>query len=76
MQPRVAKNELPWVDDVRNQNPNGVSAMSRGGEDTTALRLMIYDGAMTQGSSFLATAGLRARIPLGFSNGTPGREKA
>ncbi len=25
---------------------------------------------MTQGSSFLATAGLRAGIPLGFSNGT------
>jgi len=31
---------------------------------------------MTQGSSWLATAGLRAGIPLGFSNGTQRRQDA
>ena len=31
---------------------------------------------MTQGSSCLATAGLRAGIPLGFSNGTQRRQDA
>jgi len=33
-------------------------------------------GRLTQGSSFLATAGLWDGIPLGFSNGTPRREDA
>src|SRR6185369_12310149 len=36
-----------------------------------ALGLKLFRGTMTQGSSFLATAGLTAGIPLGFSNGTP-----
>jgi len=41
IQPRVARNELPWVDDERIQNPNGVSSTSPRERDTTPMGLRI-----------------------------------
>jgi hypothetical protein len=71
-QSRVARNELPWVDDERYQNPNGVSSTGRGWRCNPVGVENYFDGGLTQGSSFLATAGLRAGIPMGFSNGMNG----
>jgi hypothetical protein len=62
---------LPWVHDNKNQNPNGVSSTGRGGGGMQPVGVGNYFvGRLTQGSSRLATAGLRAGIPSGFSNGT------
>ena len=71
MQPRVVRNELPWVDDERIQKPQRgfVNVATREGHNPVGVE-NDFMGRFTQGSSFLATAGLRAGIPLGFCNGT------
>src|SRR5437870_4956709 len=62
-QPRVARNELPWVDPVRSINPEGVEAPSlkrrRHSEQILAATPLglIRLGTFSQGSSFLATLG-------------------
>ena len=53
---------------VRVGNGNGMAA--------TALRLEMICGTFSQGSSFLATAGLWAGIPLGFATGRSRRSGA
>ena len=56
-QPRVARNELPWVAADSDPNPNGVASRFQG-LATTPLGLFGL-AAMSQGSSFLATLGFR-----------------
>src|SRR6266568_8924711 len=56
-QPRVARNELPWVAADSDSNPNGVASRFQG-LATTPLGLFGL-AAMSQGSSFLATLGFR-----------------
>src|SRR6267154_2717193 len=56
-QPRVARNELPWVAVDSETNPNGVASRFHG-LATTPLGLFGL-AAMSQGSSFLATLGFR-----------------
>ena len=55
LQPRVARNELPWENGSPAHNPNGVAARRRQ-PDATPLGLKTVATA-TQGSSFLATLG-------------------
>src|SRR6186713_632406 len=55
-QPRVARNELPWVAGGGVSNPNGVASCSHG-PAATPLGLSPV-GAISQGSSRLATLGL------------------
>src|SRR6266540_6143126 len=47
-------------------NANGVAASARRQKAATPLGLRSIDQRRTQGSSFLATLGLRCGIPLGF----------
>ena len=79
LQPRVARNELPWVADGRVFNPNGVAARVRV-RGATPVGLWVW-GAVSQGSSCLATLGFVAEslwdstleFPKGIRlNGTPG----
>ena len=57
-QPRVARNELPWVAADSDSNPNGVASRFHG---VAATPLGFFAlAAMTQGSSFLATLGFRS----------------
>src|SRR5438552_11958876 len=56
-QPRVARNELPWVAADSDSNPNGVASRFQS-LATTPLGLFGL-AAMSQGSSFLATLGCR-----------------
>src|SRR5881396_2017156 len=56
-QPRVARNELPWVAARSVSNPNGVASRFHG-LAATPLGLFVL-AAMSQGSSFLATLGFR-----------------
>src|SRR5205809_5543071 len=64
-QPRVARNELPWVGPGRSINPEGVEAPSlkhrrRSEQILVATPLgLIRLGTFSQGSSFLATVGFR-----------------
>ena len=55
LQPRVARNELPWVAARQVFNPNGVVSRGHGGA-ATPLGLL-GGGVVSQGSSFLATLG-------------------
>ena len=64
--PRVARHELPWETAPQANNPNGVAAHPQK-RDATPLGLKTSRAA-TQGSSFLATAGLEDTIPLGLPN--------
>ena len=57
LQPRVARNELPWVGGREFGNPNGVVALL-GRRAATPLGLLVH-GPFSQGSSFLATLGWR-----------------
>ena len=59
LQPRVARNELPWESVSKAHNPNGVVAWRRR-RDATPLGLKNHP-AVTQGSSFLATLGWRTQ---------------
>jgi hypothetical protein len=58
LQPRVARNELPWENTPEIHNPNGVAARRRA-DDTTPLGLKTFC-FVTQGSSCLATLGYAA----------------
>ena len=54
-QPRVARNELPWVAADSDSNPNGVASRFQGLAKTP---LGLFGlAAISQGSSFLATLG-------------------
>ena len=53
LQPRVARNDLPWKNKLITHNPNGVAA-PLDQRDATPLGLKTST-AITQGSSFLAT---------------------
>jgi hypothetical protein len=55
LQPRVARNELPWESESQTHNPNGVAAR-RGESWRNPVGVEIIRTA-TQGSSFLATLG-------------------
>ena len=58
-QPKVARNELPWVAADSDFNPNGVASRFHG-VATTPLALGLFAlAAMSQGSSFLAPLGFR-----------------
>ena len=59
LQPRVARNELPWESRPDTDNPNGVAA-PLGWRDATPLGLKNVR-VPTQGSSFLATLGWRTQ---------------
>ena len=59
LQPRVARNELPWENGPQCNNPNGVAARL-GQRDATPLGLTNIP-VLTQGSSFLATLGWRTQ---------------
>ena len=59
LQPRVARNELPWESGPKYDNPNGVAARRWRGA-ATPLGLNIFMPP-TQGSSFLATLGWRTQ---------------
>ena len=63
-QPRVARNELPWVGPVRSINPEGVEHRSEQILAATPLGL-IPTGTFSQGCSFLATLGF-GRNPCGI----------
>ena len=55
LQPKVARDELPWVTERPVFNPNGVVA---GDSECAATPLGLWaDSAVSQGSSFLATLG-------------------
>ena len=55
IQPRVARNELPWVPAHMDSNPNGVVSLLRR-PAATPVGLFAF-GHVSQGSSFLATLG-------------------
>jgi hypothetical protein len=59
LEPRVARDELPWVTASEVNNPNGV-ASRREHRAATPLGLRFFPAA-TQGSSFLATLGWRTQ---------------
>ena len=59
LQPKVARNELPWVTRPRLNNPNGAVAR-RWGRSATPLGLKNVP-MPTQGGSFLATLGWRTQ---------------
>ena len=71
LQPRVARNELPWESRPKTHNPNGVAAgcWRRG---ATPLGLKILP-SVTQGSSFLATLGWRTQPRWGWGDRRPFR---
>src|SRR5205823_411504 len=66
LQPRVARNELPWVDVRGSLNPNGVGSSSQP-QATTPLGLLGF-GDVPQGSSFRATLGFE---PESLRDSTP-----
>ena len=74
LQPRVARNELPWESGLKTPNPNGVAAR-RGGPAATPLGLG-KSSAVTQGSSFLATLGWRTQPRWGCRGLRPTRSAA
>ena len=73
LQPRVARNELPWENRPQINNPNEVAA-GRARCDATPLGLKSTLAA-TQGSSFLATLGWRPQPRWGCSGLKPNAKK-
>src|SRR5262245_3409773 len=67
LKPRVARNELPWVDRVGDSQPQGGCGPPRyaapGPQPFHGWYLL---NSCSQGSSWLATLCFAARIPLGF----------
>jgi hypothetical protein len=78
IQPSVATTTegLRWVDEFKLNKPQrGLNHFSGNGGATRVGVENNFVETIIQGSSFLATAGLSAGIPLGFSNGTPERRR-